>query len=202
MFSDPDRLDGSHNVREFISIGDSTISWLISEGLAPTHRVLEVGCGIGRMALPLTRHLSNGGSYDGIEITFDKIRYCKKTIGRRYTNFRFHQANIYNKYYNPYGKLHASEYRFPFDDETFDFVFLSSVFTHMLPADMEHYLSEIARVLVKNSKFISSFWLTEVKIGSPYYDYSDVCEIYRKEEPEHGLSIKKNSYEAFISDMD
>jgi SAM-dependent methyltransferase len=187
MFSDPDRLDGSHNVREFVSIGESTVSWLISEGLAPSHRVLEIGCGIGRMALPLTRRLTNGGSYDGIDITLDKIHYCKKTIGRRYTNFRFHQADVYNKYYNPCGKLQASEYRFPFDDKTFDFVFLISVFTHMLPTDMEHYLSEIARVLVRGAKCISSFWLTDVKLGSPYYDYSEVCEIYSKEEPEHGV---------------
>jgi hypothetical protein len=57
----------------------------------------------------------------------------------------------------------------------------------MLPTDLEHYLSEIARVLKKGAKCIASFWLTDAKIGSPYHDYSEVCEIYNKEEPEHGV---------------
>jgi SAM-dependent methyltransferase len=187
MFYDPDRVDGSHNVQEFLSAGKSTVSYFIGEGLASSHRVLDVGCGIGRIALPLTRHLKENGSYDGIEIAPYKVHYCQQMIGCRYTNFRFHHADIYNKYYNPSGKLKASTYRFPFDDEAFDFVFLLSVFTHMLPPDMEYYLSEIARVLKKGAKCIASFWLTDAKIGRPYHDYSEVCEIYNKEEPEHGV---------------
>ena len=47
MFRDPDRVDGSHNVREYIWVGESTSRWLIESGLQPHHRVLEIGCGIG-----------------------------------------------------------------------------------------------------------------------------------------------------------
>src|SRR5215469_14827795 len=65
MFADPDRVDGSHSAQEFISIGDETTAWLIEyEGLASSHHVLDVGCGLGRMARPLTRHLTPAGSYD------------------------------------------------------------------------------------------------------------------------------------------
>ena len=187
MFSDPDRLDGSRNIREFKLIGESMVEWLIHQGLASFHRVLDVGCGVGRMTRPLTRHLKNGGSYDGIDISADKIRYCQETFERLHPNFHFHHADIYSKFYNPVGERQASEYRFPFDDEKFDFVLLVSVFTHMLPADMEHYLSEVARVMLKNAKSICTFWLTDAKLGSPYYEYSEVCEIYSKEYPEHGV---------------
>src|SRR5262245_18867199 len=31
--------------------------------------MLDVGCGIGRKTLPLTRYFSNGASYEGVDIT-------------------------------------------------------------------------------------------------------------------------------------
>jgi 2-polyprenyl-3-methyl-5-hydroxy-6-metoxy-1,4-benzoquinol methylase len=37
-------------------------------GLKPEHRVLDVGCGIGRMAVPLTEYLSGPGEYRGFDI--------------------------------------------------------------------------------------------------------------------------------------
>jgi len=45
------------------------------------------------------------------------------------------------------GTVAASEFVFPFADASFDFVSLASVFTHMLPVDLEHYAGQIARVL-------------------------------------------------------
>ena len=45
---------------------------------------------------------------------------------------------IYNKKYNPAGKCKWSEYGFSFETQSFDSVFLTSVFTHMLPQDMDN----------------------------------------------------------------
>ena len=59
--------------------------------------------------------------------------------------FRFHRADVASEAYNPEGAAPSSTYRFPFRDWSFDFIFLSSVFTHMLPDAVEHYLHEIAR---------------------------------------------------------
>lgn len=115
-------------------------------GLRPSHRILEVGCGIGRMARPLTKYLTDG-SYEGIDIVPKGIRWCQSNISRRYANFRFQLADVYNLMYNPRGRFAPEDYRFPFGDGQFDFVFLTSVFTHMLKRDMEHYLGEIARTL-------------------------------------------------------
>jgi SAM-dependent methyltransferase len=187
MFRDPDRVDGSRTPEEFLAIGRGTVRWLIDyEGLKPTHRFLDVGCGIGRMAIPLAVYLEKG-KYHGFDISKEKVAYCRRTVGQKRRDFAFHHADVFSKYYNPRGRMRASEFRFPWADESFDFVLLTSVFTHMLPADMEHYLSEIARVLSRGAKCVISYWLSDSKKGPPYHSVSDVCEIYDPAFPEHGV---------------
>ncbi len=133
---------------DFKEIGGEFLQYFIELGeLKPNGKVLDVGCGIGRMAVPLTNYLTDGGTYEGFDIVADGINWCRKEISPKYPNFHFQSADIYNKEYNPKGKYKASEYKFPYGDESFDFVFLTSVFTHTLPNDMENYFSEIARVL-------------------------------------------------------
>src|SRR5579875_325230 len=132
---------------DFEKTGEEFLAYFVKlGGLQPHHRVLEVGCGIGRMARPLTRFLT-AGTYDGVDIVPKGIRWCQRNITPRYPNFRFHLADVYNKEYNRRGRYRASEYRFPFAANQFDFVFLTSVFTHMLAPDMKNYMREIGRVL-------------------------------------------------------
>ena len=128
-------------------------------GLKPHDRVLEVGCGVGRMAVPLTRYLAPPGSYDGFEIVRAGVEWCQNKVTPRFPHFRFRHADIYNKHYNPGGKLAAAEYVFPYPDDSFDFVFLTSVFTHMLPADVQHYLGETRRVLAPGGRCLITYFL-------------------------------------------
>jgi SAM-dependent methyltransferase len=115
--------------------------------LTPDSRVLDVGCGIGRMAFPLTEYLSLTGRYDGFDIIKSQIEWCQAHITSKYPNFHFRHLDVYNRTYNPRGQQTSTAVRFPYDDHQFDLVFLTSIFTHMLPADVDHYLGEIARVL-------------------------------------------------------
>lgn len=129
--------------------------------LKPNERVLDVGCGLGRMAMPLTTYLRDG-SYEGFDIVAESINWCKQNITRKYPNFQFRLSDVYNKQYNPAGRYKASEYRFPYEDASFDFIFLTSVFTHMYPADVENYINEIRRVLRNHGRcFITYFLLNE-----------------------------------------
>jgi SAM-dependent methyltransferase len=80
-------------------------------GLQPSHSVLDVGCGIGRMARPLTGYLSSG-TYEGFDVVPVGIRWCQKNITPRYPNFHFTLADIRNADYNPQGELTASQFRF------------------------------------------------------------------------------------------
>ena len=112
MFRDPDRVDGSHTPEEFSAIGRGTVQWLIDyEGLKPTHRFLDVGCGIGRMAIPLVDYLQTG-KYHGFDIREEKIAYCRRTVGRKRPDFAFRHADVFNKYYNPRGRMQASDTAF------------------------------------------------------------------------------------------
>jgi SAM-dependent methyltransferase len=144
---------------DYRKTGEEFLGYFRSLGrLAPTDRVLDLGCGIGRMAVPLTRYLTTG-SYEGIDIVSEGIEWCQANISRRFPHFRFRCADVFNRRYNPGGTVKASEYRFPFESASFDFVFLTSVFTHMLPEDVRHYLSEIRRVLRPDCRCLMTFFL-------------------------------------------
>ncbi|HEU4596728.1 MAG TPA: class I SAM-dependent methyltransferase [Pyrinomonadaceae bacterium] len=142
---------------DFKAEGEGLRGFLVEEcGLKPDESVLDVGCGIGRNAVPLIGHVR---SYDGFDIMPDAVRWCQENITPRHPNFRFSLADVRNERYNPTGARKASEYRFPYGDDSFDLVFLISVFTHMLPRDMENYLSEIARVLKPGGRCAVSYML-------------------------------------------
>ena len=131
--------------------------------LKPSHQVLEVGSGFGRMAIPLTTYLSKEGNYQGLEIIKDGVNWCQSKFTPKYPNFNFQQIDVYNARYNPGGQTKGSDYRFPFEDNRFDFVFLTSVFTHMFPEDVENYLREISRVLKFRGRCIATYFLLTEK---------------------------------------
>jgi SAM-dependent methyltransferase len=128
-------------------------------GLKPHESVLDVGCGIGRMAIPLTQYLNSEARFEGFDIVPMGIDWCNEKVTPHYPNFRFQLANIYNKHYNPTGTWESSKYRFPYADSSFDFVFLTSVFTHMLSDEVDNYLKEISRVLKKDGRCLATIFL-------------------------------------------
>lgn len=127
--------------------------------LQPDEDVLDVGCGVGRMALPLAGYLDTAGSYRGFDIVRAGVRWCQRHITPYYPHFQFAHADIFNAEYNPGGHQSAGTFTFPYTDASFDFVFLTSVFTHMLPDDVAHYLREIRRVLRPNGRCLATCFI-------------------------------------------
>jgi SAM-dependent methyltransferase len=148
---------------DFRKIGAEFLGYFVNVAqLKRDESVLDVGCGVGRIALALTQYLDSSARYEGLDVVEKGIEWCQANISPRHKNFHFVLADIFNAGYNPSGKILASEYVFPFTDNSFDFVFLTSVFTHMLPNELEHYMSEIARVTRKGGRcLITSFLLNE-----------------------------------------
>jgi SAM-dependent methyltransferase len=126
-------------------------------GLQADSNMLDIGSGIGRLAVPLTKLITVPGSYDGLEIVERGVRWCSTKITPGYPNFQFTHANIFNAEYNPGGTVKAAEYVLPYDDASFDVVCLFSVFTHMLTADVERYVSEISRVLRPGGRVAATY---------------------------------------------
>lgn len=122
--------------------------------------VLEIGCGLGRIAFPL-RFLLRQGTYQGFDICADKIQFLQRTFQPAWPSFLFHHADVHNTFYNPRGGIQPTEYRFPAVDRSFDVVFAASVFTHMLPENTAHYLRESARVLKPGGRSVFSFFLLD-----------------------------------------
>jgi SAM-dependent methyltransferase len=115
-------------------------------GLKRDSQVLEIGCGCGRFAFALSDTLEDG-AYTGIDIDAPSIASAKNNAFLSKKKFRFEHLDVHNAEYNPTGEVPANEYRFEFDDNSFDVVFLVSVFTHMLPEDVRNYIKEIGRML-------------------------------------------------------
>jgi SAM-dependent methyltransferase len=114
---------------------------------------------MGRLAADLSSFLDATGSYVGLDIIPDGIKWCSENIVGRHGNVHFLLSDVRNGEYNPKGKIEAAEFRFPFDEESFDLVVLDSVFTHMLPPDLEHYLGEITRVLKPGGRCYATYFL-------------------------------------------
>jgi SAM-dependent methyltransferase len=156
----PRRLRGFVGDGDFIATGEEHLGYFIKYGkLRPEHKVLDVGCGIGRMALPLTRYLSPQGEYYGFDPTVESVRWCSEHITRRYPNFHFELVDLHNEFYSPSGKYRPEDFKFPYEDNSFDFVFLTSVFTHLFPGALRNYFSEVNRVLHRGGRSFITYFL-------------------------------------------
>jgi len=136
-------------------------------GLGRAARVLDVGCGTGRMAARLTRYLEPPGTYHGIDVMVPAIEWAQREISSRYANFQFQVADLQSDMYNPGGAIRAEDYRFPYADDSFDFIFLTSDFTHLTAAEIRNYLAECRRLLAAGGACFATWFISDQPDGDP-----------------------------------
>jgi SAM-dependent methyltransferase len=141
-------------------------------GLRPNARILDMGCGWGRLALGLLDYLDGrdgAGEYEGLDCHRENLRWAKQEITANNPRFTFHIANFENPYYNPQGTLRADEFRFPYADRSFDMVVMHGLSAYLRPQELEHYLAEAARVLGVGGKLLlSAYVLDEGSASRPH----------------------------------
>jgi len=149
---------------DFHEAGRSTVSLLERLArLGPSDDVLDVGCGLGRIALPLSEKLGAQGSYTGLDVVRAYTDWCVENLCLDPERFRFQHADIRTSFYNPNGATRAEDFVFPWADASFDLAIATSLFTHLLPGAALHYLSEIARTLRPGGRLFASFYLLDAR---------------------------------------
>jgi len=119
-------------------------------GLNTDQDVLEIGCGSGQMALPLLGYFSEKGSYNGFDSDKNGIYFCNKNIAAHHPDFTF--QFIENDHYR-------SNFILPYSEKQFDFVFLTSAFTRLMPPQIEQYINEISRVMKTGALCVMSLFI-------------------------------------------
>lgn len=126
----------------------------------PESRVLDYGCGLARMAIPLSAYLTPGkGSYTGVDTDAQCIERNRRVFAA-YPHMRFEHVNLYSSMYNPQGDafktLEGRDFGGPFD-----LAFLFSVFTHILPEDCDLLLRVLRAQLFEDAELFSSWFLLD-----------------------------------------
>ena len=130
------------------------------------------------------------GAGTGFDICKYKIDFLQNHFSPQFPNFIFAHVDVHNTTYNPSGTLEASQFTFPYEDESFDLVYAASVFTHMLPENVEHYFEEATRVLRPGGRCVFSFFLLDYYVPGqvrpfvfnlPYFNLDHYLDKYGRD---------------------
>ncbi len=145
---------------DYRAIGAEFLGHFVRLGsLLPDDRVFEIGCGMGRMAMPIRRYLSEKGRYHGMDVVKLGIEWCQREISFRDPRFTFSHHDFYHPLYNSTGRETASRASLAAKDGSVEFLIATSVFTHLSRPVFGRYLSEMARVLAPGGRVFATFFL-------------------------------------------
>ena len=130
-------------------------------GLSSQSRVLDIGCGFGLIGLQLKQYLQAPGSYTGLDVSRQAIRWAARHISSTTTHFEFVHLDIQSSAYNPGGAVPADKVEFELPSSSFDVIVLKSVFTHLRPEAASNYLRQVQRLLSPNGSCLATFFMFE-----------------------------------------
>jgi SAM-dependent methyltransferase len=144
------RLGGRHfkDDAAFVESGRADARRLHSAfGVGASSAILDVGCGYGRLPIGLLAEFGGLERYVGVDVAKPSIGWCTKNIANYHEGTKFVYVNVANARYQRRGRPIDDDFSLPFDDASFDLIYLYSVFSHMETSDVHAYLLEFSRLL-------------------------------------------------------
>lgn len=141
------RMGGVHfrSDEDFIRGAKDDVKSLIDlAGLTKGSRLLDWGCGAGRLAIGLRLSMGRIGDYHGVDIQPRLLNWAIKNLTA--PGFRFTLIDVPHRHYNPAGELHDES--LPTPSESVDVVYAYSVLSHLAGNDVARYLQAIKQALV------------------------------------------------------
>lgn len=132
-------------------------------GMTKASRVLDVGCGAGRLAVGILAELGGVAAYTGVDVIRSTVDWCQRELQPTHPSLRFIHLDVANERYNPLGDAIEAQTRLPVEDASADVINLYSVFSHMTYGDVVRYLQELRRVIAPGGRlFLTAFIETDV----------------------------------------
>ncbi|MBT3179656.1 MAG: class I SAM-dependent methyltransferase [Candidatus Marinimicrobia bacterium] len=132
-------------VKFFETAGRKQLITLLSKGLTPTSKVLDIGCGCLRGGYWLI-HFLDKGCYFGIEPNTEMLDAGLKTL------LEPELLNLKTPRFNP-----NSTFDFSIFEEKFDFIVARSIWTHASKEQIQTMLDEFVISVNPNGMFITSY---------------------------------------------
>jgi SAM-dependent methyltransferase len=154
----PSSGEAPNGLEQFLAVGTRLAERMVEAGLEGTDRVLDIGCGSGRIAAALANVLTTG-RYDGFDVDAKRIAWAKQHI--ELPQFAFRHVRVKNGMYARWSRKRGADFTFPYADGSFDFAIATSLFTHLEPDDASRYLKETARVLDRGGTLFATFFIAD-----------------------------------------
>jgi len=146
---DPNAAVGSKSQGAWEAVGKMQFTYLLQSGLAPSNKMLEIGCGNLRAGRLFIDYL-DAGNYTGIDISPDILAEAQRTIDNNGLSSK-----------HPQLALVADNKLTMFDDASFDVIHAHSVYSHCPLPVIDECFAHVGRILKPTGHFDFTFDRTE-----------------------------------------
>lgn len=156
----------------FDEIGRLQFDFLVSQGLRPHHRLLDIACGCLRAGRHFIPYLDEA-RYFGVDKEADLIA----------AGLREELAPGVAERKKPRLLVNGA-FEFQLLGEQPDFALAQSLFTHLPPAGIERCLRSLRRVVAEEGRFYATFFETDTPDANPNDAHDHLCFFYTRAEME------------------